>query len=559
MSDFIAMTEIKPVVEWPPWPDQNGQLRLNETRKKMIEADFAQDFGLANWPFLRVCHGQYLWAFGTNPTGQEHIETLRGNRFGTIPRQGWQGIQIVAATARRFPSSVVMATMCEGPSFRNLQDESKLPTKGCLGKGGTCHFQSEAIFIELYDPLNPEHQIPGEHKYRECPECFRLGDRCSKLAGESREMLNSNRRGVPNRDGPRNADAWMQGRRFTATEGGLETTFMFENIEVRVLCYPDVFALEKPVWELGQKAQERRNNRSLFDTAFKLLNDRTAGDQPDQPDSLAHVLLLLSHATKPTPTNLWKQTAAVNAAISAEVFNVLSQVVASDVERHRQHFVQKNAIAQVLQDQFQISAQPRTGDPHGWKTFSLKKPREWNNHEVDECYHGTSMNTLAPILLEGLKRPSPGRVAHGQAGSQSRATIYLSPSWHYSAHPVYSPLHVIGFDAFQMVLKCEVIKHQYTKQNGTLANKHWPRDLRIDPDRPTMEDMEYLVEEEGVVRLKEVMFRKFGRNADPNIYGELPPKLHVDCERDALQYQWTDIVQSDFRARGLLLGAFADA
>jgi len=376
----------------------------------------------------------------------------------------------------------------------------------------------------------------------------------------------------------------MRGRIFNATEGGLETTISFEGIQVRVLCYPDVFAYEKDVWELGQKAKKSSNNRNMFDVAFRLLTDRTLGDEPN---SLAHVLLLLSNVTKPKPTNLqaklvqemnalkrkpadsdpsdlgeesWKASAAVNAAVSAEVVNVLTQTVTSDVERQGKHFRQKNAIAEVLKEQFGFDSKRKTGDPHGWITFALKKAKKWKGLEVDECFHGTSMTALAPILLEGLKKPkSKAGSAHGQYGSKSKETIYLSPSWHYSAHPVYSPLHRMGSqNAFQMVFKCEVLRGQYRMQSGTLGNKHWQKKLRIDPELDTLENLEYLVEHEGIVRLKEVMFRIFGEGTDPAIFGDLPPRLWVD-DRPGFEYRWTEMLQTDFRARGLYLSGHQHA
>ena len=67
----------------------------------------------------------------------------------------------------------------------------------------------------------------------------------------------------------------------------------------------------------------------------------------------------------------------------------------------------------------------------------------------------------------------------------------------------------------------------------------------------TLENLEYLVEDEGTVRLKEVMFRQFGWGADPNVYGNLPPRLRVDCEK-GLEYRWTKMLQEDFEARGWL-------
>lgn len=586
MSDFLGMTEITTITSsegWPPWPPNTTRLRLNEGLRDVIEDEFKDLFECAGLhrqdrQEFKIRHGEHIWAFGSNPAGQEHIATLRGYSE-EVPRDGWKGIVIVKPEGRRFASSVVMARKCRGDGFESLERKSTRPTKGCLGTSSsglgqeTCHFQSEAIFIEPYDPSNPEHQLMGEHKSRECPECFKLGDRCSKLAAMNRGNCQSV------------LELWMRGRIFHATEGGLETTITFEGIQVRVFCYPDVFAYEKDVWELGQKALASSNNKNMFDAAFRLLTDRTLGDEPN---SLAHVLLLLSNVTKPKPTNLqaelvketkalkqkpadpdplelgedtWKASAAVNAAVSAEVVNVLTQTVTADVEQQGEHLRQKNAIAEVLKEQFGFNSQQKTGDPHGWITFALKKAKEWKGLEVDECYHGTSMTALAPILLEGLKKPkSKADRAHGQHGSKSQETIYLSPSWHYSAHPVYSPLHMMGSgpNAFQMVFKCEVLRGQYRTQSATFGGKHWPKEVRIDPERDTLENLEYLVEDEGTVRLKEVMFRKFGNGADPAIFGDLPPKLLVDG-RPKLEYRWTEMLQEDFKARGFYLSGHQHA
>lgn len=579
MSDFLAMTEITQITAsegWPPWPPNNAQLVLNRNLRHVIQDKFAQgnaffEEALENWcrPFVSICHGKHSWAFGSSPAGQP-LEMLRGWPNGGIPCDGWKGIRIVWPTARRFASSVVMAKMCEDNVLESLEGKSKRPTKGCLGPGANsmvecCHTQSEAIFIEPYDPSNPEHKLMGEHKWRECPECFRLGDRCSKLARMNRGTGTSNSSNYQSALEP-----WMRGRIFRATEGGLETTITFESIEVRVLFSPDVFALDGSVWKLAQEALAR-NSKTYFDISFKLLTDRTSGDE--NPRTLAHVFLLLNYFTKPKPTDLQqltkedhrkktkdlvKERAAVNVAASVEIVNVLTQAeqaVSFDVEQRCAHFRQKNAIAEVLLDQVGVDSEPKIGDPHGWICFALRTAEEWNRCDVDQCFHGTSMTALAPILVEGLKRPTCKEdVAHGQGGSRSRKTIYLSPSWHYSAHPVYSPLHVFssGNTAFQMVLKCEVKQGRYQKQKSTLGNQHWPKDLRIDPDRATLTDMEYLVEDEGAVRVTDVMFRKFGKEAEEQIYGHLPPRLEVH-NRSGLEYDWTNMLEEHFRSRELYL------
>eukprot|EP00438_Fugacium_kawagutii_P007237 Skav211557 [mRNA] locus=scaffold2228:106245:108215:+ [translate_table: standard] len=549
MSDFFGMTDITPIDEsepWPPWPSDNSCIRLNRDCHAVV--DLFESYANA----VSIHHGECRWAFGTDSTGQkEPIQTLDGcARSDFPPQHGWKGIEIVWPNGRRFASSMVMAARGAGDTLERLGKKSKLPTKGCLGSGAEnaqCGVQSSAIFIEVYDPSNLEHQLLGEHRIRACPECFRLGDRCSKLQ--------SNRSGSKS-----TVEPWMQGLRFHAAEGGLETTVIFEDIPVRVLCYPETFALENKVWELGQMAEESSNNRLLFDAALHLLKDTTMGNEPK---TLAHTLLLLNDATKPKRADLkwkgekWRQKAAANAATSAELFQVMKEAMDVDVEQQRQHLVQKNAIAEILMDQFGFNSEPVTGNPHGWVTFALKTAEEWRGHQVDECFHGTSITLLAPILLEGLKKPCIGEGSHGQSGSTSKQTIYASPSWHYSAHPVYSPLHTIksGPHAFQILFKCEVLKGQYRTQKSTLGKKHWPKGLRIDPDRDSLGDLEYLIEDEGKICLKEVMFRQFGSGTDPNVYGELPPMLKVIApeERRPVEYRWTKMLQDNFRSRNLFL------
>ena len=51
------------------------------------------------------------------------------------------------------------------------------------------------------------------------------------------------------------------------------------------------------------------------------------------------------------------------------------------------------------------------------------------------------------------------------------------------------------------------------------------------------------------------MFREFGSAADSRIYGELPSQLEVEAFTDAdkLNAGWTEMLQKDFKKRGLFL------
>ena len=81
------------------------------------------------------------------------------------------------------------------------------------------------------------------------------------------------------------------------------------------------------------------------------------------------------------------------------------------------------------------------------------KPKSWLRYALyvkdfhlykDWCvaHHGTTSQNLPSILLQGLQNPGePGvSILHGQSYSQTKRTIYLSPSIEYAAFPVYAQL-----------------------------------------------------------------------------------------------------------------------
>ena len=77
------------------------------------------------------------------------------------------------------------------------------------------------------------------------------------------------------------------------------------------------------------------------------------------------------------------------------------------------------------------------------------------------AYHGTTSQHMASILIRRLRRPGePGvKVVHGQAGSTTKRTIYVSPSIEYAASPTYAQL--VPLDERdelwgQLVLQCRV-------------------------------------------------------------------------------------------------------
>ena len=122
------------------------------------------------------------------------------------------------------------------------------------------------------------------------------------------------------------------------------------------------------------------------------------------------------------------------------------------------------------------------------------------------------------------------------------STTYASPSWHYAAHPRYPPLHKGPAwpqqpEAFQMLFECEVRRGSYSMQRGSLASKHWNRTVRMDPERDSVEGLEFLMENAWDVQLTSVMFRKLGETIDETTFGPWPQR-----PLDLLARSWTFFV-----------------
>ena len=87
----------------------------------------------------------------------------------------------------------------------------------------------------------------------------------------------------------------------------------------------------------------------------------------------------------------------------------------------------------------------RMVDPEKWGTI-----KDWA-----VVYHGSSPASIARILEDSLRGPDGRQVAHGQAGSSSGKTIYLSPAIGVASHPVYSEFFKISDNRWgQTVLQC---------------------------------------------------------------------------------------------------------
>merc|ERR1712046_33024 len=114
--------------------------------------------------------------------------------------------------------------------------------------------------------------------------------------------------------------------------------------------------------------------------------------------------------------------------------------------------------------------------PCGWLKFAVQADKEKLKH-WQVAYHGSDWEAAAQILVSGLKNPGTDAVKrkHGQAGSATKKSIYVSPAVGYAAHPVYSRfLQLEPGHWAQVVVQVRVRPGSYRVQGNTLNDKYWP-------------------------------------------------------------------------------------
>ena len=130
------------------------------------------------------------------------------------------------------------------------------------------------------------------------------------------------------------------------------------------------------------------------------------------------------------------------------------------------------------------------------------------------AYHGTTSQNLPSILLQGLQNPGePGvSILHGQSYSQTKRTIYLSPSIEYAAFPVYAQLFSLAEASHwgQLVLQCRVRPDSFIERPGSLGNKYWPQHVRFDPNFDSLQGLEWLIENRDDIVVYGLVTREFG-------------------------------------------------
>jgi hypothetical protein len=195
--------------------------------------------------------------------------------------------------------------------------------------------------------------------------------------------------------------------------------------------------------------------------------------------------------------------------------------------------------------------------PSGWVRISLHAPEQVFAEDWAIGYHGTAVHKIPAIVKEGLR--GDRGTEHGQASSHTNQSIYTTPSIEYAAHPVFAQWKELGENHWvQMLLEVRVRPGTFREQSGTMAHKHWPLDLRWQWAFDSLLALEWLSENSEDVAITGIMVREFGKEADPNVYGETASKVRWQPgqrleEEDEPNFVWTKLRAEEFRQRNLYI------
>jgi len=201
--------------------------------------------------------------------------------------------------------------------------------------------------------------------------------------------------------------------------------------------------------------------------------------------------------------------------------------------------------------------------PSGWVRISLDAPPQVFEEDWAIGYHGTSVEKIPVIVTEGLRGDKGAE--HGQAGSHTMQSIYTTPSIEYAAHPVFAKWKELGEQHWvQMVVEVRVRPGTFREQGGTMANKHWPKDLRWQWAFDSLLFLEWLSENPEDVVVTGIMVREFGKEADPKVYGETASRVRWQPgqraeDEDEPNFVWTELRAEEFKQRNLFIHCLPEA
>eukprot|EP00929_Paragymnodinium_shiwhaense_P007045 TRINITY_DN111007_c0_g1_i1.p1 TRINITY_DN111007_c0_g1~~TRINITY_DN111007_c0_g1_i1.p1 ORF type:complete len:714 (-),score=119.69 TRINITY_DN111007_c0_g1_i1:255-2396(-) len=218
----------------------------------------------------------------------------------------------------------------------------------------------------------------------------------------------------------------------------------------------------------------------------------------------------------------------------------------------------KNRVVDKLIDRMSPASAAKLQDEvscDGWWRYQLGDSVRPGN---SRAYHGTARTHAVQILSQGLQPPE-GKPAHGQSGSDSRKSIYVSPCLAVAAFPTYATFFPVGkvgkgkkATAWgQIVFEVEVPEKYGKQQPGTLGSKtHWRRDLQFQEGFRCNGGLEWLYEDPADLRLVAILVRGFGRDAD--VFGTLNAEVK-ETKQQKPEYNWTEMLMQDREDQGLYM------
>ena len=372
--------------------------------------------------------------------------------------------------------------------------------------------------IAPFDPANTDHHAITKHDPRECPDCLKLGSWCNAARPLSRRQP---------KQYDQNMCAQCPSVSWSACARGLEAIVQVLGKTYRITLWPGLFVFPEGAQRLAREASAE---------AGLLIRNNA----PEHIRDFADVLVALNFAARTRISGGDGGSGGGGRVTQLNDGPWFNRLVDAFIREREAPSVPGESV-----DGF-LRFAPFPEDP---------ALADWY-----VAYHGTNQANASKIFIDGvLSRPgTPGvRVAHGQAGSTTNQTIYVSPAKEMSAFPTYATIFPLKPTAMeerkkeevsrfaQIIFEVRVRPGSYAIQQSTLAGRrHWPHDLRIDPRFATHQDLEWLLENSDDVALSAVLVRGFGKDT-VDVFGELNERVTQNDRRPYIghdagpEFHWT--------------------
>lgn len=507
------------------------------------------------------------WVLKKSDIGAQMIELDECVTDGEKVPLVWPKIRVRAKVGRAFDSYQVNVYWDEA-SASWLDREWQAPTKVCR-----CGLEAHCQYVGPPEPNFPSRQ--GAHPAELCPDCFWLGDSCYRMDNRTRTQagtLRSSRLKI------------LDGKKVQCVPRGLLVHQKANGIHYTVVVVPRVVCYPKEAWELGHQGQQAlgetarkrwepgSSSQKIFEYAWRLsrgCTQSTGGAQAQllQSNLLGALQFCIAKGQREDPNAGWVHhhdaaSNADNAADPGEARRRVENTVCAGfmvgaITESINHAGRtaadvlgaKNAIAKLFAPTDLVPNEPEF--KLGWAWYPIIAEEERSQLQREgwiEAYHGTGVMNVASIISDGFKLPKhQEEILHGDAGGGGISHVYTSLSLEYAAHPVYAKFLKLKEDncVLQLVFQVLVRDPPARVQGNTLLERHWPRDLPIDPAADPNR-LELLSADAADVKVTDMLIRLLGPTVDER-FGELARKLKNPCQKQS-EYRWTRMLQQHLRA-----------